>query len=154
MKKLFIILSFSFLILNCTAQTNVSGFISTNTTWNLAGSPYIVVGNTLLSHGYILTVDPGVVVKFNDSTALQIDGELHAIGSFHDRIIFTSNQANPTAGDWGKIQFNDTSVDATFDTSGIYVSGSIMKYCDIKYGGELGFGMIHVIRSSPYFSHC
>jgi hypothetical protein len=29
-------------------------------------------------HGYTLTIDPGVIVKFNDSTALQIDGELHA----------------------------------------------------------------------------
>src|SRR5258705_9728710 len=52
------------------AQTNVSGFISTNTTWNLAGSPYIVIGNVLVSYGYTLTVEPGVVVKFNNDKAI------------------------------------------------------------------------------------
>ena len=136
------------------AQTNVSGFISSNTAWNLAGSPYIVVSNALLSHGYTLTINPGVIVKFNDSTALQIDGELIAIGTTEDRITFTSNQSTPAAGDWAKIHFADTSVNAIFDTLGHYISGSIMKYCDVMYGGQLGFGEIHIVNSSPYFSQC
>lgn len=136
------------------AQTNVSGFISANTTWNLAGSPYIVIGNALLSHGYTLTIEPGVIVKFDTDKALQIDGELIAIGTSQNRITFTSNQVSPAAGDWAKIHFPDTCVDATFDTVGNYLSGSIMKYCDILYGGSLGFGEIHIENSSPYFSHC
>jgi hypothetical protein len=73
------------------AQTNVSGFITANTTWTVAGSPYIIVGNTILSHGYTLTIDPGVVVKFDSLKALQIDGELHAVGTAANRITFTSN---------------------------------------------------------------
>src|SRR5689334_7663467 len=140
-KALLIAVLFS---VSASAQTNVSGFISANTTWNLAGSPYIVVGNALLSHGYTLTIDPGVVVKFNDSCALQIDGELHAVGTASHRITFTSNQPNPASGDWAKIHFPDTCVDAMFDTNGNYVSGSIMKYCDVFYGGGLGFGAIHI----------
>src|SRR5436190_2598190 len=107
MKKIFLIFNFSFCIFNCIAQTNVSGFISANTTWNLAGSPYIVVGNALLSPGYTLTIQPGVVVKFNTDKALQIDGELIAIGTPTNRIIFTSNQSLPAAGDWAKIYFSD-----------------------------------------------
>lgn len=109
------------------AQTNVSGFISVNTTWDLAGSPYIVVGNVLLSHGFTLTINPGVVVKFNTDKALQIDGELIAIGTSQNRITLTSNQAVPTAGDWAKIHFADTCIDAAFNISGQYVSGCIMK---------------------------
>jgi hypothetical protein len=136
------------------AQTNVSGFISANTNWTLAGSPYIVVSNALLSHGYTLTIDPGVTVKFNDSCALQIDGELIAIGTAQSRITFTSNKLVPAAGDWAKIHFADTSVSAVFDTSGNYISGSIMKYCDVMYGGALGYGQIHIENSSPYFSNC
>ena len=136
------------------AQTNVSGFISTNTTWNLAGSPYIVVGNALVLHGYTLTVEPGVVVKFNTDKALQIDGELIAIGIPQSRILFTSNQLNPASGDWASIHFPDTCVDALFDTSGNYLSGSIMKYCDVLYGGALSSGEISIENSSPYFSHC
>src|SRR5436190_9218646 len=140
MKKIFLIFNFSFCIFNCIAQTNVSGFINANTTWNFAGSPYIVVGNALLSYGYTLTIDPGVVIKFSDSTALQIDGELHAIGTTAQRITFTSNQASPAPGDWGKIHFSGTCLDAVFDISGSYLSGCIMKYCDVSYGGGIGFG--------------
>lgn len=136
------------------AQTNVSGFISANTTWTLAGSPYIVTGNTLLSHGYTLTIEPKVVVKFEDNTALQIDGELIAIGTPKNRITFTSNKNTPASGDWAKIHFPDTCVDAEFDIAGNYISGSIMQYCDVLYGGALGFGEIHIERASPYFNNC
>ncbi len=153
-KNLLLFVVYCFLFSSALAQTNVSGFISANTTWNLAGSPYIVVGNALVSHGYTLTIEPGVVVKFNTDKALQIDGELVAIGNAQNRITFTSNQASPAAGDWAKIHFADTCVDAVFDGSGNYLSGCIMKYCDVFYGGGLGFGEIHIANSSPYFTHC
>lgn len=136
------------------AQTNISGFINANTTWSLSGSPYIVTGNALVSYGYILTIEPGVVVKFNTDKALQIDGELHAVGTAESRITFTSNQPNPSAGDWAKIHFADTCIDASYDALGNYISGSIMKYCDVLYGGGLGYGEIHAFGSSPYFSNC
>jgi len=136
------------------AQTNVSGFISTNTTWTLSGSPYIVIGNTLVSHGSTLTIEPGVVVKFNADKALQIDGELLAIGTPQSRIKFTSNLSNPSSGDWAKIHFSDTCVSAAFDLTGNYLSGSIMKYCDVEYAGSLGIAAIHIVESSPYFTHC
>jgi len=144
----------SFTCITIKGQTNVSGFISANTTWDLNGSPYIVIGNALLSHGYTLTINPGVVVKFNDSCALQIDGEMDAIGTPQNHITFTSNQINPHAGDWAKIHFSDTCVSAVFDSLGNYVSGCIMKYCDVMYGGGIGFGEIHIESSSPYISHC
>jgi len=154
MKNLFLLLLISIYVKTAVAQTYVSGFISSNTTWNLAGSPYIVNGNALLSHGFTLTIEPGVVVKFDTNKALQIDGELIAIGTPQNRITFTSNKPIPAPGDWAKIHFSDVCTSATLDTSGNYISGSIMKYCDIKYGGALGFGEIHIITSSPYFSHC
>lgn len=59
-------------------QTNVSGYILSNTTWTLAGSPYIVTGNTLVNNGVTLTIEPGVVVKFDSTKALQINGTLVA----------------------------------------------------------------------------
>lgn len=136
------------------AQTNVSGFISTNTTWTLTSSPYIVTGNALVSAGYTLTIEPGVVVKFNTDKALQIDGELIAVGTPQNRITFTSNQSSPAPGDWAKIHFPNTCVDATIDIHGNFISGSIMKYCDVLYGGGLGFGSIHIEDSSPYFNNC
>jgi hypothetical protein len=143
------------LVLN--AQTNVSGFILTNTTWNLAGSPYIVVGNTLVMSGVTLTIDAGVVVEFDTSRALQIDGTLIAIGIASNRITFTSNKAVPAAGDWGRIQFSDSCIDALYDTNGNYLSGSIMKYCDVLYGGKISASVaaaVEMYYSSPYISNC
>lgn len=153
-RQCLIIFLLTFWCILSNAQTNVSGFISSNTTWNLAGSPYIVVGNTILLNGNTLTIDPGVIVKFNSAKVLQIDGELIAVGNPNSRIRFTSNQAIPAAGDWGKIQFSDASVDAVFDTSDNYLSGSFMKYCDILYAGGIGFGAVHLSIASPYFSNC
>jgi hypothetical protein len=154
MKKFYTLSLLCLLFKVAAAQTNVSGFINANTTWTLAGSPYIVVGNALLVHGYTLTIDPGVVVKFDSAKALQIDGELIAVGTPANRITFTTNQVNPTPGDWSKIQFSDTSVDAVYDIAGNYVSGSIMRYCDVSYAGSVGFGSIHIVASSPYITNC
>ena len=157
MKHLFtfsLIITVTLFSLKISSQTYVSGFLSTDTTWTLAGSPYIITGNTLLSQGSTLTIEPGVIVKFDANKAIQIDGELIAIGTSANRIVFTSNQTTPTNGYWAKIHFSDYSDNAVFDVNGNYLSGSVMKYCDVKYGGGLGYGLIHVVNSSPYFSNC
>jgi hypothetical protein len=157
MKKLLLLLfifTFQLSIFHSCAQTNVSGFINANTTWTLAGSPYIVVGNALISQGYTLTIDPGVVVKFDTAKALQIDGTLIAIGTAANRITFTSSSANPVRGSWAKLHFSDYATDAVYDAFGNYVSGSIMKYCDVMYGGGLGYGNIQIEGSEPYISQC
>jgi len=154
MKNIFLFHLLFIFIKTSVGQTYVNGFISANTTWNLVGSPYIVNGNALLSNGNTLTIEPGVIVKFDNDKALQIDGKLIAVGTPLNRIIFTSNQAVPSAGDWGKIHFPDLCEDAVLDAQGNYLSGSIMKYCDVRYGGGLGFGEIHIEASTPYFSEC
>lgn len=139
------------------AQTNVSGFISTNTNWNLTGSPYIVSGNVLVMTNATLTIDPGVIVKFDSAKTIQIDGALIAIGIPLNRITFTSNKPFPSAGDWGRIQFSDSGVDANYDVNGNYLSGSILKYCDILYGGKIvgtGTAALEMFYSSPYISNC
>src|SRR5688572_25715251 len=82
------------------AQTNVSGLISTNTTWTPAGSPYIVKGNTLVFNGVTLTIEPGVVVQFDTTKTMQIDGELIAIGTAQERITFTASDPTPAHGSW------------------------------------------------------
>lgn len=149
-----LLVAFLSLVSSLKAQTNVSGFINANTNWTLAGSPYIVTGNALLSQGFTLTIDPGVEVRFGTNNALQIDGQLIAIGTPSQRIVFTSNQSNPQPGDWAKLHFSDFSVDAVYDAAGNYVSGTIMKYCDVLYGGSLMWGSIDIQQCSPYFNHC
>ena len=134
-------------------QTNVSGLISTNTNWNLAGSPYIVVGNTLVQQGATLTIDAGVVIKFDSGKAIQIEGELIAIGNSSNKILFTSNTTTSN-GAWAKIQFADSSKNAVVDTNGNYFSGSIMTHCNVLYGGGSGTGTIQTNNASPLIRNC
>lgn len=130
--------------------TNVSGIIGADTTWTLANSPYIVVGNILVDQGVTLTVEPGVTVKFNQDLYLYVDGTLIAPGTESNMITFTSNQASPTQGDWQHIKFRDSAVDATFDEDGNYVSGCILEYCKVEWGS---FG-IWVENTSAFIGSC
>jgi len=80
------------------AQTNVSGYILSNTTWTLANSPYIVTGNILVNNGVTLTIEPGVTVQLDTTKSLQIDGELIAVGNAQNRITFTATDTTPARG--------------------------------------------------------
>jgi hypothetical protein len=79
-------------------STNVTGGILTNTTWTVANSPYIVTDTVVIFAGVTLTIEPGVVVKFNDGGLIDQRGNLYARGTAIDSIIFTSNSSTPYAG--------------------------------------------------------
>jgi Secretion system C-terminal sorting domain len=83
------------------AQTVVGGGIFSHTTWLKSKSPYIVTSNLVVFDNIILTIQPGVMVKFEDNTGLELrNGKLIAKGTLTDSIIFTSNNASPTKGIW------------------------------------------------------
>ena len=131
------------------ASTNVGGRISTNTTWTLAGSPYIVTSSVVVygtpTQTAKLTIEPGVQVKFNANYIIQIGsgsskGALYAVGTAGSPIIFTSNKPSPARGDWDSIKFLDAADDAL----------TAMTYCTVEYGGSNSSnGMISVDRASP-----
>ncbi len=145
MKKLSVLislffLSFSiiFLPLLLFSQTNVSGGINTNTTWTLAGSPYIVQDDVTVDQGVILTIQAGVIVKFQDHyDDLFVNGRLIANGSSGSPVVFTSIKDDAHGGDtnldgsatqpgpdqWGAIWFGANSIDNS------------LEYCWIGYGG-------------------
>ena len=53
--------------------TDVSGVISSNTTWAKANSPYNVTGNILVNSGVTLTIEAGVTVNVNGEFYLDIN---------------------------------------------------------------------------------
>ncbi|GAG67480.1 unnamed protein product, partial [marine sediment metagenome] len=131
--------------------TYVSGTISTDTTWTLSGSPYIVTGGVVVMEGVVLTIEPGVEVKFNTDTAVQVDGTLIARGTADDKIIFTS-----CAEDWGFIYFSDSSVDASYDSDGNYIGGSILENCVIEYAGGADVdnnGAVRIYKAHPFINY-
>jgi hypothetical protein len=100
--------------------TDVGGIISVDSTWDLMGSPYIVVSNITVESGVTLTIDPGVLVKFDGYYGISVYGALNAIGSETNRINMTSNKTIPENGDWVGIEVNS-------------VGSAFLKYCNISY---------------------
>ncbi|MCH8070294.1 MAG: choice-of-anchor D domain-containing protein, partial [Candidatus Marinimicrobia bacterium] len=134
--------------------TAVSGIISTNTTWYLVNSPYIITDNVLVDIGVTLTIEAGVTVKVESGKKLQNKGTLIARGTSVDEIVFTSNQASPTEGYWSSIEFFDETEDATFDGNGDYISGTIIEYADVLYGGGSGSsGAVIMTNSAVYINN-
>jgi hypothetical protein len=108
---------------------------SVSGTWTLAGSPYIVQTIITVQAGQVLTIEPGVIIKFQSSTKLEVNGQLIAAGTNSSPIIF---QATDTVG-WS----NDLTVNGGWSGVHFHQYGgggtdvSILDYCtiqDVKYG--------------------
>ncbi|MFA7156901.1 MAG: right-handed parallel beta-helix repeat-containing protein [Bacilli bacterium] len=162
MKKQFLLLAIIFISLISLnlvyAETEVSGNISTDTIFTSANSPYIVTGTIQVLEGVKLTIEPGVIIKFNEDAGLSIGGELVAVGSQDSMIKFTSSQSNlPSSPDslWKGIKFVDASIDAQTDNQGLYLSGSIIEYCIIEYAGSNSRveAPIYITESSPFIKN-
>jgi len=95
------------------AQIEVSGTII-NGNWLEANSPYIVVGDIFVAS---LTIEPGVMIKFNGPYVFEVAGTLVAAGNEQNPIIFTTN--NPELF-W----------------QGIYINAAqstLLNYCRIEW---------------------
>lgn len=129
---------------------DVAGVIDTDTQWTAALSPVRITGDVRISQNVTLTIEPGVIVKFQPrlDTArgyrLRVDGVLVAMGNQGNPVVFTSEDA---AYPWGSIIFNDISMDWDSETS----SGCALAYCLVENGGndpDIG-GMISTINAMP-----
>ena len=113
-------------------DSQVSGAISSDTTWTLAKSPYTVTGNVLISSGVTLTIEAGVTVKVNSGLYIKNEGVITAVGTSSDKITFESSAGSPAKSDWVGIKIRSTGGSA-IDGSQNYSSGSQFKYVVIKH---------------------
>jgi len=125
--------------------TNVSGTISSNTTWTLANSPYVMTGDVTVATGVTLTIEPGVVVQGNNSSRkLNVNGSLSAVGTAAQPITFTSTSDSAT-GQWNGITFPPGAGTSTLD------------YTNVRYGGDSGAsaanGMVSVSGGTITIDH-
>ncbi|HEY4502843.1 MAG TPA: right-handed parallel beta-helix repeat-containing protein, partial [Candidatus Paceibacterota bacterium] len=134
----------SFWAVPALASTNVSGSILVDTTWTTAESPYIV-SNLNINAGVTLTIESGVVVKFQDENSyIDVSGTLNANGTENEKIYFTSflddtvggdtnsdgSNTVPSARNWKNIKFNSGSV-------------GTLSYATIRYAGGNPFTGIY-----------
>lgn len=89
-----------FTLFTPTAQADeVGGIIDTDTTWTLAGSPYVMTDTVTILPGVTLTIEAGVEVQAGVDTAVEVNGTLLALGTLGQPITFTSI-TETSHGDW------------------------------------------------------
>ncbi|MDD2889730.1 MAG: S8 family serine peptidase [bacterium] len=104
-----------------TANTkNVSGTISTNTTWKRG--TYVVTGKITVNSGITLNIEPGTEIRLDSAKTIVIQGILNAVGTSTDSIIFTRNSPD-TAKKWGYLWLKP-------------MSKGRFEYCRIEYSGQ------------------
>lgn len=126
-------------------------------TWDNTEIVYYVNRDVTIPTESVLTIEPGVKVKFTPDSSLIIQGEIQVNGTGTDHVIFTSYRDDTIGGDtnnngastgtvqdWGRILFGEGSQDT-----------STLDYLDIRYSGNDGpysssvFGAIELDNASP-----
>jgi uncharacterized repeat protein (TIGR01451 family) len=139
---------------NGLAIKDSSHTLDIDATWNITDTVYYIPdGNSFtIALGNTLTVAPGVIVKFDTAESIFVSGALRVLGTAEDPVYFTSYRddtiggdtngdgaSTGSRGDWRRIQFNDTSDDAS----------SLIEYAIIRYGGRDNYGAITLDGASP-----
>ena len=106
----------------------------------LASEEYIITGPVLMSAGTTLNVPAGMTIKaepvgVNAYIAIVAGAKIEAVGTASNPIVFTSNAASPSSGDWGGIVMCgnapiNTTPDGSSDTATTEVGG-------LSYGGNI-----------------
>ena len=115
----------------------VSDPIDEDTTWTAINSPYIVQRDLTIKEGIQLTIEPGVVVKFDGAwVRMLVDGSLVAQGTAQQPIVFTSFKDDAHGGDTNRD--HDATEPKPGDWGGIFLnpgSSNRLEHVWIGYGG-------------------
>lgn len=129
----------SFILFMFTAflfATDVSG--NQSGTWDMAGSPYNIVGEITVPNGETLTIEAGVEVVAMGNYKLTAEGNINAQGAVGDTIRFFGNGGL----DWGGIRLEDETNPSSF------------SYCRISNTDDINDYGIHSVNSPVYVSYC
>ena len=129
------------------------GTISADTTWSSTDTSIVLLGTVYVGTDKTLTIQPGVVIKFDVAQGLYVDGSLRVLGTAGLPVTFTSIRDDSIGGDsngdggattpfwdnWRGIEFRDSSSDTT----------SLIDHAMIRYGGRDYRGNITLTSASP-----
>ncbi|KYK26867.1 MAG: hypothetical protein AYK23_02525 [Candidatus Proteinoplasmatales archaeon SG8-5] len=105
--------------------TLVGADITTDKTWLISGSPYLITTNVTVRSGVTLQIDPGVEVLFEYGTSFTIAGRLRAHGQLFNPIVFEPFD-DPAPRDWIGLRFLESSWDCTLNWTTIrFADGAV-----------------------------
>ncbi len=88
---------------SASAQTFVGGPVPGDTTWTLAGSPYVVTSTVTVAAGLTLTIEPGVEIQLRSDKGITVFGSFLAQGTESNTISITKYEPDAYGG---YLQFN------------------------------------------------
>jgi hypothetical protein len=128
--------------------------------WTKANSPYRILGDITIPLSQTLTIEPGVTLEFQGHYMMNIKGNVRAIGTPADTILFTVADTNgfhnieSGTGGWNGIKIDN--IDKSMDAS----DSSVFQYCRFEYGKsittqwEMGGAMLLRNFSKVLIKHC
>ncbi len=122
-----------------------TGTVPVSGTWTKPGDdfPYLPSGDVTVAQGATLRLDPGVVFGATGS-GFYVNGTLLAVGTAAQPILFTSDYATPSPGNWKGIYL------------GPQAGASVLSFCNVLYagGGNLGYFNSAYRSTALYLDQC
>lgn len=131
------------------SQTIISvPFVSGN--WNLSGSPYIIQNDITLLSGQSLSIESGVVVKFEPETNFMINGIMVADGvTFEASDTVQWYNESTTIGGWNGIHFMPISgIDSSI------FNNNIVRDCKYGYSSAVLYSNAFTCNRSLSITNC
>jgi hypothetical protein len=124
------------------AATEVTGIISSDTTWTKANSPYTLTGPIVVNSNAVLTIEAGVTIDLNGNY-LEVSGTLIAKGNSADWRYFNDGSINFTSTSTASciienaiLKWMLVSISSSVKISNTYVLGQQAKNVINIYGGS------------------
>ncbi len=128
--------------------TVVSSDIEVDTVWNKVGNPYVVEGEVSVFYGKVLTLNPGVIVKFKSGSSFFVDGSLKVLGIENEKVYLTSFSNDSVGGDSnsdGLLTNASSEYDWNVVVNGLY---SEIHHADISFSEGLTIGKFTPISNT------